>query len=119
MHAKNLCHLVSNESFNKTANCIKDMIVKDVTAKIMPPPLDCLGTVKKYCLKKHHPTILGWIEFFLKTMLDARNGSKDLKDKFGNGLEAKWNAYAVIQKFFGRKCKADTAFAGKFKMITA
>lgn len=122
MHAKDLCHLTSTQSFNKTGDCIKDLIISDVTAKIMPPPMDCVGNVKKYCAKKHHPVILGWIDFMMVDLLKAKTAPKNMKDKSGNGLEAEWNAFAVIHNFFNskpKKCKADNKFAGKYEMVTA
>ena len=119
MHAHDLCHLVATESFNKTADCIKGLIVKDVSAKVMPPPMDCIGHVKKYCDKSHHPVIIGWLDFFMVDLFKARNAPKNMKDKHGNPLEAEWNAYSVVQKWFNHKCKADKPFASKYKMISA
>lgn len=119
MHAKDLCHLVSNESFNKTAGCIKELIISDVTAKIMPPPMDCIGGIKKYCAPKNHPIILGWIDMFMVEMFNSKGSPKKMKDKSGNSMEAEWNVFAVVKRYFDGKCKAETKFASKFKMPTA
>lgn len=119
MNAKDLCHLTSNEAFNKTANCIKELAIGEITPKIMPPPMDCVGGVKKYCATKHHPVIMGWIDLFMVDMLKTKDKPKTLKDKFNNAIEAAYNAFAVIKRFFDGKCKTETKFTDKWKMPTA
>lgn len=118
LHAKDLCHLTATKSFNKTADCIKELIIKDVSAKVIPPPMDCVGNVKQYCAPKNHPLILEWIEILMEKLLKVRNDAKTVKDKSGNPLEPEWNPFAALQKFFNNKCKAVKAFVAKYKMIT-
>lgn len=118
MHAKDLCHLVSDKSFNKTAECIKKLIMTDVTKKIMPPPMDCVGGIPKYCVPKNHPIMLGWVDMFMVDMLKTKTSPKKLKDKFNSFIEAEWNIFAAMKRFYDAKCKAERKFTDKYSMIS-